>query len=261
MIRSLWIAKTGLNAQQTRMDVIANNIANVNTTGYKRERAVFADLLYQNLRQAGAQSSQQTELPSGLEIGTGVRTVATERLFSEGNLTQTNNPLDVAINGNGFLQVLLPNGTLAYTRAGNLELNNQGQLVTPEGYPLQPAITIPQGATSVTIAADGTVSVTLPGQAQAQQVGNLQLATFVNPAGLQASGDNQYLETTASGPPTTGQPGVNGVGTLRQGFLETSNVNVVQALVSMIATQRAYEVNSKMVQASNQMMQYANNTL
>lgn len=261
MIRSLWIAKTGLNAEQTRMDVIANNIANVNTTGYKRERAVFADLLYQNLRQAGAQSSQQTQLPSGLEIGTGVRTVATERLFSEGNLTQTNNPLDVAINGNGFLQVLLPNGTLAYTRAGNLELNNQGQVVTPEGYPVQPAIAIPQGATSVTIAADGTVSVTLPGQAQAQQIGNLQLATFVNPAGLQASGDNQYLETTASGPPTTGQPGVNGVGTLRQGFLETSNVNVVQELVNMIATQRAYEVNSKMVQASNQMMQYANNTL
>ncbi len=261
MIRSLWIAKTGLNAEQTRMDVIANNIANVNTTGYKRERAVFADLLYQNLRQAGAQSSQQTQLPSGLELGTGVRTVSTERLFSEGNLTQTSNPLDVAINGRGFLQVLLPNGNLAYTRAGDLQINNQGQFVTSEGYPIQPAVTIPQGATSVTIAPDGTVSVTLPGQSQAQQIGNLQLATFINPAGLQAVGDNQYVQTTASGPPTTGQPGVNGVGTLRQGFLETSNVNVVQDLVEMIATQRAYEVNSKMVQASNQMMSYANNTL
>jgi len=261
MIRSLWIAKTGLNAEQKRMDVTANNIANVNTTGYKRERAVFSDLLYQNLRQAGAQSSQQTQLPSGLELGTGVRTVSTERLFSEGNLTQTGNPLDVAINGKGFLQVLRPDGTLAYTRAGNLQLNNQGQIVTPEGYPIQPAITIPQGAKSLTVAPDGTVSVTLPGQSQSQQVGNLQLATFVNPAGLQAIGNNEYVQTTASGPPTTGQPGVNGVGTLRQGSLETSNVNVVQQLVGMIATQRAYEVNSKMVKASNQMMQYANNTL
>lgn len=261
MIRSLWIAKTGLNAEQTRMDVIANNIANVNTTGYKRERAVFADLLYQNLRQAGAQSSQQTELPSGLQIGTGVRTVATERLFSEGNLTQTSNPLDVAINGRGFLQVLLPNGELAYTRAGNLELNNQGELVTPEGYPVQPTITIPQGATSVTIAQDGTVSVTLPGQTQSQQIGTFQLSTFINPGGLQAIGDNLYQETTASGPATTGQPGINGIGTLRQGYLETSNVNVVQSLVDMIATQRAYEVNSKMVQSSDQMMQYANSTL
>lgn len=261
MIRSLWIAKTGLNAEQTRMDTIANNIANVNTTGFKRERAVFADLLYQNLRQAGAQSSQQTQLPSGLELGTGVRTVSTERLFSEGNLTKTGNPLDLAINGNGFLQVQMPDGTLAYTRAGDLQMNNQGQLVTQDGYPISPAVTIPQGAQSVTIAPDGTVSVTLPGQAQAQQVGSIQLATFVNPTGLQATGNNEYVETTSSGPATTGQPGVNGVGTLQQGFLETSNVNVVQELVDMIATQRGYEVNTKMVKAANDMMQYANNTL
>ncbi len=261
MIRSLWIAKTGLNAEQNRMDVIANNIANVNTTGFKRQRAVFADLLYQNLRQAGAQSSQQTQLPSGLELGTGVRTVSTERLFSEGNLTKTGNPLDVAVNGDGFFQVQMPDGTLAYTRAGNLQLNNQGQLVTPEGYPIQPAITIPTGAQSITIAPDGTVSVTLPGQAQAQQIGNVQLATFVNPAGLQPLGNNLYSQTTASGPPTAGQPGLNGLGTLQQGFLETSNVNVVQSLVDMIATQRAYEVNSKMVQASSNMEKYVNSTL
>lgn len=261
MIRSLWIAKTGLNAEQTRMDTIANNIANVNTTGFKQERAVFADLLYQNLRQSGAQSSQQTQLPSGLELGTGVRTVSTERLFSEGNLSNTGNPLDLAINGHGFFQVQMPDGTLAYTRAGDLQINNQGQLVTQEGYPIQPAITIPQGAQSVTIAPDGTVSVTLPGQAQAQQIGNVQLATFVNPTGLQAIGNNNYVQTTASGPPTAGQPGVNGVGTLQQGFLETSNVNVVQSLVDMISTQRAYEVNTKMVKASNGMMQYVDNTL
>lgn len=261
MIRSLWIAKTGLNAQQTRMDVIANNIANVNTTGFKKARAVFADLLYQNLRQSGAQSSQQTELPSGLELGTGVRTVDTERLFSQGNLTKTGNPLDLAINGNGFFQVLMPNGDQAYTRAGDLQINNQGELVTPEGYQIQPAITIPPNATSVTIAQDGTVSVTLPGQSQSQQIGNIQLTTFVNPAGLQGIGNNLYQETTSSGPPTTGQPGVNGIGTLQQGFLETSNVNVVESLVNMIATQRAYEVNSKVVKAADSMMQYANNTL
>ncbi|CAZ88204.1 MAG: flagellar basal-body rod protein FlgG [Thiomonas sp.] len=261
MIRSLYVAKTGLEAEQTRMDVIANNLANVNTSGFKGSRAVFQDLLYQNLTQPGAQSSQSTQYPSGLQLGTGVRPVSTERLMTQGNLTQTGNSLDVAINGQGFFQVLEPNGTIAYTRDGTFQLNNQGQLVTANGYLVQPTVTIPASAQSVTIGNDGTVSVTLPGQAAPQQVGALQLASFVNPTGLQSIGDNLYLQTGSSGAPNTGQPTLNGLGSVRQGYLESSNVNVVAELVDMISTQRAYEVNSKAVTASDQMLQYVNNNL
>ncbi|GIK86626.1 MAG: flagellar basal-body rod protein FlgG [Betaproteobacteria bacterium] len=255
MIRSLWIAKTGLDAQQTQLDVIANNLANVGTAGFKRSRAVFEDLLYQTIRQPGAQSSQQTQLPTGLTLGTGVKPVASEKVFTQGNLQQTGNQLDLAINGQGFLQVQLPDGSTAYTRDGSLHLDNNGQLVTSSGYPLQPALTVPANAIAVTVARDGTVTVTQPGQATPTQVGTIQLATFINPAGLQSQGENLYIETASSGAPTTNTPGTNGLGTLSQGYVETSNVNVVEELVNMIQTQRAYEINSKAVQTSDQMLQ------
>lgn len=255
MIRSLWISKTGLEAQQMQMDVIANNLANVSTNGFKRSRAVFEDLLYQTLRQPGAQSSQQTQLPSGLQVGTGVRPVATERLFTQGNLQQTGNSRDVAIQGDGFFQVLLPDGTTAYTRDGSFQSDSQGQLVTSSGFPVQPTITIPPGTLSVTIAKDGTVSALVPGNAAPVQVGNIQLAGFINSVGLQAFGENLYLQTAASGTPTPNTPGTNGLGLLNQGYVETSNVNVVEELVNMIQTQRAYEINSKAIQTSDQMLQ------
>jgi flagellar basal-body rod protein FlgG len=255
MIRSLFIAKTGLDAQQTQLDVVSNNLANVGTSGFKKSRAVFEDLIYQTLRQPGAQSTQQTQLPTGLQIGTGVRPVASERIFTQGNLTQTGNQLDVAINGQGFLQVTLSDGTIAYTRDGSLHQDAQGQLVTSSGYPVSPAITIPANAQSVTIGNDGTVTVTQQGQAAATQVGTIQLANFINPSGLEARGENLYVETAASGTPTTNTPGTNGIGTLKQGYVETSNVNVVEELVNMIQTQRAYEINSKAIQTSDQMLQ------
>lgn len=255
MIRSLWIAKTGLDAQQTQMDVIANNLANVSTSGFKRSRAVFEDLLYQTMRQPGAQSSQQTQFPSGLQLGTGVRPVATERIFTQGNLQQTGNDKDVAIQGSGFFQVLLPDGTTAYTRDGSFQSDSQGQLVTSSGYVIQPAITIPANAQSITIGRDGTVSVTQPGTPAPVQVGSLQLATFINPAGLEAKGENLYVETAASGTANTNTPGSNGAGLLNQGYVETSNVNVAEELVNMIQTQRAYEINSKAITTSDQMLQ------
>lgn len=255
MIRSLWISKTGLDAQQTQMDVIANNLANVSTNGFKRARAVFEDLLYQNIRQPGAQSSQQTQLPSGLQLGTGVRPVATERIFTQGNLQQTGNNKDVAIQGAGFFQVLMPDGATAYTRDGSFQVDSQGQLVTSSGFAVQPAITIPTNAESVTIGRDGTVSITQAGSAQATQVGTLQLSTFINPAGLLGKGENLYSETAASGTPNANTPGSNGAGLLSQGYVETSNVNVVEELVNMIQTQRAYEINSKAITTSDQMLQ------
>jgi flagellar basal-body rod protein FlgG len=255
MIRSLWIAKTGLEAQQTNLDVISNNLANVSTNGFKASRAAFEDLLYQTIRQPGSQSSQQTQLPSGLQIGTGVKPVSAERLHTQGNLAQTGNPLDVAIQGNGFIHVLLPDGTSAYTRDGGLQKDAQGQLVTSSGYPVQPALTIPANAQSITIGNDGTVTVTQPGSVAGTTVGTLQLTSFINPAGLQSMGQNLYQETAASGTPTSGTAGTNGLGTISQGYVETSNVNVVQELVNMIQTQRAYEINSKAVTASDQMLQ------
>jgi flagellar basal-body rod protein FlgG len=255
MIRSLWISKTGMEAQQTQLDTIANNLANVSTNGFKREHVVFEDLMYQNLRQAGAASSEQTQLPTGLQVGLGTHAIATARNFSQGNFQQTGNNLDLAVKGPGFFQVQMPDGTTAYTRDGSFQVDSAGQLVTNNGYTVQPGITIPAQAQSVTIAPDGTVSVTLPGQATAQSVGQLQLANFVNPAGLEAKGGNLFAETTASGTPNTGAPGSNGLGSLQQGFVETSNVNVVEELVSMIQTQRAYEMNSKAIQTSDQMLQ------
>lgn len=255
MIRSLWISKTGMDAQQSQLDVISNNLANVNTTGFKRSRAVFEDLLYQNVREPGAQSSQQTTLPSGMQIGTGARIVATERLHTQGNLQQTGNSTDVAITGNGFFQVQMPDGTLAYTRDGSFQVNAQGQLVTSSGYPVQPAVTIPQNATSLTIGKDGVVTVTTPGAVNNTQVGTFQLANFINPAGLRSMGENLYAETEASGTANLANPGSNGVGALSQNYVETSNVNVVEEMVNMIQTQRAYEINSKSVQTSDQMLE------
>jgi flagellar basal-body rod protein FlgG len=254
MIRSLWISKTGLDAQQTQLDVVANNLANVGTTGFKRSRVAFEDLLYQNVRQAGANSSQQTQLPTGLQIGTGVRPVATPRMFTQGNLQQTGNQLDLAVNGQGFFQIQMPDGTTAYTRDGSFHTDANGALVTSNGFALSPSITIPATAQAVTIGQDGTVTITVPGQAAPQNVGQIQLASFVNPGGLESKGQNLFVETAASGTASTNGPGTNGLGLLNQGYLETSNVNVVEELVSMIQTQRAYEINSKAIQTSDQML-------
>ncbi len=261
MNQALWIAKTGLDAQQTRMAVVSNNLANVNTTGFKQGRAVFEDLLYQNVRQSGGQSSQDTLLPSGLSLGTGVRVVATEKLHTQGSMLQTGNAMDVAISGRGFFQILKPDGDLAYTRDGTFQVNDQGELVTASGYVVQPGITIPDAAQSVTIGSDGTVSVQLAGQAAPTQVGTLETVDFINPVGLQAVGENLYIETAASGTAQGGTPGLNGLGSLVQGALEGSNVNVVSELVNMIETQRAYEMNSKAISTNDQMMQYVNNNL
>lgn len=254
MLRSLWIAKTGMESQQTNIDVISHNLANVSTNGFKRSRPVFEDLIYQTIRQAGAQASQQTQVPSGLQIGTGARPVATERIFLQGNLQQTGNSFDLAIQGNGFFQVQLPDGTLAYTRDGAFQVNSEGTVVTANGDVLQPQITVPADALSVTVAKDGTVTITQPNNVTATQ-GPIQLTNFINPAGLQSAGDNLYLETIASGTPNSSNPGLNGLGTLQQGFVETSNVNVVEELINMIQAQRAYELNSKSIQASDQMLQ------
>jgi len=256
MFSSLWIAKTGLDAQQTRMAVTSNNLANVNTTGFKRSRAAFEDLMYQNDRQPGAQSSQATQVPAGTMVGTGVRVVGTEKLFSQGEIVQTNNPLDIAVQGRGFLQVTMPDGTVAYTRDGSFHLNSDGQIVSNSGYPIEPALTVPANAQSITIGNDGTVSVALPGQAAPAQIGTVQTADFINPAGLEPRGENLFVETASSGAPQTGTPGLNGLGTITQGSLESSNVNVVEELVNMIETQRAYEMNSKAISASDQMLQY-----
>jgi len=254
MIRSLYIAKTGLEAQQTNLDVVTNNLANVSTNGFKKSRAVFEDLLYQNVRQPGAQSSQQTQLPSGLQIGTGVRAVATERIHTQGNPQQTGNSKDVMINGSGFFQVLMPDGTTAYTRDGSFQTDNNGQLVTSSGYVLQPPITVPSNALTMTVGRDGTVSVTTPGTVAPTQIGSIQVANFVNPAGLESLGENLYAETGSSGTAQANTPGTNGAGVLMQGYVETSNVNVVEEMVNMIQTQRAYEINSKAITTSDQML-------
>jgi flagellar basal-body rod protein FlgG len=258
---ALWAAKTGLDAQQTRMSVTANNLANVNTNGFKKGRAVFEDLLYQNVRQVGAASSQDTQLPTGLSLGTGVRVVATEKTYTQGNMAQTGNALDVAVNGRGFFQVLLPDGTLGYTRDGAFQMNAQGELVTSSGYQVQPTISVPDGAQSVTIGADGVVSAQLSGQSAPTQIGTLQLVDFVNPAGLQPRGENMLVESASSGPAQQGTPGLNGLGLIQQGSLESSNVNVVEELVNMIETQRAYEMNSKAIATTDQMLQYVTQQL
>lgn len=261
MYASLWVAKTGLDAQQTRLAVISNNLANVNTTGFKRGRAVFEDLLYQNVRQVGAQATQDTQLPSGLSLGTGVRVVATEKMHTQGNIVQTDKSLDVAVQGRGFLQVLLPNGDLAYTRDGSMQVNANGEIVTAQGYRLQPAVTVPNNARSITIGSDGIISIVTPGATGPSQIGDIQLADFINPTGLQSVGENLYIQSGSSGTPQVGTPGLNGLGTMIQGSLETSNVNVVEELVNMIETQRAYELNSKAISTSDQMLQYISQNL
>jgi flagellar basal-body rod protein FlgG len=253
-MRSLWISKTGMEAQQTQLDTISHNLANVSTNGYKKSHAVFEDLMYQNMRQAGSNSSEQTTLPTGLQLGLGTRAVATSRSFTQGNLQQTGNPLDLAVRGNGFFEIQMPDGTTGYTRDGSFQVNAQGQLVTNNGYLVNPGITVPATATSVSVGNDGTVTASLPGQSLPQTIGQIQLASFVNPAGLDPKGQNLYAETAASGTPSAAAPGTNGLGQLSQGFVETSNVNVVEELVSMIQTQRAYELNSKAIQTSDQML-------
>ena len=261
MDASLWVAKTGLDAQQTRMNVISNNLANVNTTGFKRDRAVFEDLLYQNIRQAGGQTGADTQAATGFQLGTGVRVLATEKIVAQGNMQTTENSLDIAIAGDGYFQVAQPDGTIAYTRDGNFNLDNAGQIVTGSGQLLQPAITVPANASSVTIGQDGTVSVELQAGGGAQVLGQLQLARFINSAGLQAMGQNLLKETPASGAPQVGNPGADGIGILMQGALEASNVNVVEEMVSMIETQRAYEINSKAISTVDGMLQFLNNNL
>ncbi len=261
MNSALWAAKTGLDAQQTRMTVVSNNLANASTTGFKKDRAVFEDLLYQNVKQVGGATSQDTVAPTGLNLGTGVRVVATEKNYSQGGMNNTGNPLDVAISGRGFFQVLMPDGSFAYTRDGSFKMSPEGELVTSSGYRVQPAISIPSAAQSVTISMDGVVSAKMADQATPTQIGTLQLTDFVNPAGLQPRGDNLLLESAASGPAQTSTPGLNGLGTLQQGFLEGSNVNVVEELVTMIETQRAYEMNSKAISTTDQMLQYVSNNL
>ncbi|AGA92160.1 flagellar basal-body rod protein FlgG [Thioflavicoccus mobilis 8321] len=256
MFPALWISKTGLEAQQTNLAITSNNLANVNTNGFKRSRAVFQDLLYQTVRQPGGQETEDTELPSGLTLGTGVRTAATAKLFTQGNIVQTGNDLDVAINGRGFLQVLSPDGSIVYTRDGAMQRNAEGQLVTASGMPIEPAITLPDGASSVTIGSDGTVSAQLVGDEAPTLVGQIELVDFINPAGLTPIGENLFRETAASGPPQAGTPGLDGLGVLVQGSVESSNVNVVEELVNMIETQRAYEMNSKAIATADDMLRF-----
>jgi flagellar basal-body rod protein FlgG len=258
MDASLWVAKTGLDAQQTRMNVISNNLANVNTTGFKRDRAIFEDLLYQNVKQPGGQTTNNTLSPTGLMLGTGVKINATEKLHMQGNLTNTSAPLDVAITGDGFFQIQMPDGTTAYTRDGNFKTSNTGQIVTALGYPLIPNITIPTNASSVTIGQDGTASVEIVAGGGSQTIGQIQIARFVNPSGLKPLGNNLYDTSQSSGQPQLLQPGLNGAGTLNQGSLEASNVNVVEEMVNMIETQRAYEINSKAISAVDDMLKFLN---
>ena len=260
MDASMWVAKTGLDAQNTRMSVISNNLANVNTTGFKRERAVFEDLLYQNVRQVGGQTSANTVSPTGLMLGTGVRVIATERNHTQGNMITTQNALDIAVSGDGFFQVLQPDGAIAYTRDGSFKLSPTGQVVTASGALLQPAMTLPNNALSITVGADGTVTSALVGGAQ-QVLGNITLARFPNPAGLAPLGQNLMTATTASGAVQQLKPGTAGAGVLMQGALEASNVNVVEEMVNMIETQRAYEINSKAIAASTDMLKFVNNNL
>ena len=261
MLPALWVAKTGLAAQDTNLTTISNNLANVSTTGFKRDRAEFQDLLYQIKRQPGAQSTQDSELPSGLQLGTGVRIVGTQKNFTAGSLQTTEQPLDMAINGRGFFQIMQPDGTTAYTRDGTFHLDSNGQIVTASGFTLEPAIVVPADAETFTVGQDGTVSVTVPGNAAAQIIGNLQTADFINPAGLQAQGGNLVLETASSGAPQIGTPGLNGFGTTMQNTLETSNVSTVEEMVNMITTQRAYEMNSKVISTADQMLSFVTQNL
>jgi len=259
VIRALYTAASGMNAQQANIDNVAHNLANVNTTGFKKSRVEFEDLVYQQIKAPGTPTSAEAESPIGFEAGLGARAIATARNFSGGNLRSTSAPLDLAIEGSGFFQVSLPGGETGYTRAGALHLNGEGQIVTADGFAIEPAITVPANAMSMSISKDGIVSVALPGQGAPQQVGTIELAMFQNPAGLAARGGNMFTVTTASGDPTTGVPGTDGIGTIAQGFLEDSNVSVVEEMVNMILGQRAYEANSRVIRAADEMLQQVNN--
>lgn len=261
MMGALWVSKTGLAAQDTQLRTISNNLANVSTVGFKRDRAVFEDLLYQVQRQPGGQTTQETRLPSGLQLGTGVRVVGTQKQFTEGNLQITEQPLDLAFDGRGFFQILLPDGTVGYTRNGQFHLDAEGRVVTAEGYPLEPAIQLPENAESITVGEDGTISALVRGEVAPLELGQINPVDFVNPAGLQAIGGNLFRETAASGAPQLGTAGENGFGAIQQGALEGSNVSVVEELVNMISTQRAYEMNSKVVSTADQMLQNLSQTL
>ncbi len=256
MHAALYVSKTGLAAQDMQLTTISNNLANASTVGFKRDRAVFEDLLYQIQRQPGAQTTEETQLPSGLQLGTGVRVVGTQKQFTAGSLQVTQQALDVAIDGRGFLQISQPDGTIAYTRAGQLHLNGQGQIVNASGLLLEPNITVPDNAENVTIGTDGIVNAFIPGEPAAAILGNIQTVDFVNPGGLQSIGGNLFLETASSGNPITGTPGENGLGEIKQGMLENSNVDIVEEMVNMITTQRAYEMNSKVVSTADQMLQF-----
>ncbi len=259
MIRALWTATTGMQSQQMNIDIIANNLANVNTSGFKRSRGDFQDLLYQTLRLAGTASSAATEVPTGIQIGHGSRIAAVQKIFQQGDFMQTLNELDLTIEGKGFFQILQPDGEIGYTRSGAFKLDSDGRIVNSDGYPMEPEITVPDDTVNITIGPDGTVSVLQSGETAATEVGNIELARFPNPAGLKSIGRNLFVETDASGDPTTGVPGDDGFGTIAQGFLEMSNVNVVEEMVNMITAQRAYEINSKVIQTSDNMLQVANN--
>lgn len=261
MHAALYVSKTGLSAQDRQLTTISNNLANTSTVGYKRDRAIFEDLLYQNQRQPGAQQTQETELPSGLQLGAGVRVVATQKEFTQGNLQVTDQSLDVAIDGHGFLQFLQPDGSIVYSRNGQLQINGEGQLVNADGLLLEPAVIVPEGTTKVTIGTDGTVNGFTPDQVEPQQLGNITLVDFVNHSGLQPIGGNLFVETVASGNPVQGTPGENGLGVLKQGMLENSNVDIVEEMVNMITTQRAYEMNSKVVSTADQMLQFITQNL
>lgn len=257
MIGALWTASTGMNTQQTNIDVISNNLANVNTTGFKKSRVNFQDLMYQQIRQPGSPNAQGSQIPVGIEKGHGAKVSATQKIFTAGSMQATENPLDIVIEGDGFLQIQRPDGTIAYTRDGSLKLDGQGRIVTSDGYLLQPQINIPENATDISITPDGTVNVLIEGEAEAQTQGQIELVRFANPAGLNSTGRNLYEATMASGEPQVGEPGVEGFGTITQGFLEKSNVKVVEEMVNMISAQRAYEINSKAIQASDEMLQTA----
>jgi len=259
MVRSLWIAATGMEAQQLNVDIISNNLANVNTVGFKKSRPDFEDLLYQNIKSPGSASSTSTQAPTGIQVGQGVRSVSTQKIFTMGNLQQTDNSLDLAIEGSGFFQITKPDGETAYTRDGTFKLDKDGNIVNSNGYLLSPAITIPSNTTHVDISSDGIVSVTQSGSTTPTGVGNIELADFINPAGLQAVGQNLFLATPASGDPQTGVPDANGLGAVSQGFIEMSNVSIVDEMVQMIVAQRAYEVNSKSIQTADDMLQMVNN--
>ncbi len=256
MHAALYVSKTGLSAQDKQLTTLANNLANVSTVGFKRDRAVFEDLLYQVQRQPGADSTADTRLPTGLQLGTGVRVVSTQKQHTEGSLQVTDQTLDVAVDGRGFFQILQPSGDIAYTRDGQFHLNNEGQLVNASGLLLEPNITVPEGANHVTIGVDGVVTATLQGDPNPQNIGNIELVDFINPAGLQAIGGNLFLQTGSSGDPIVGAPGLDGMGQVKQGMLENSNVDIVQEMVNMITTQRAYEMNSKVISTADQMLQF-----